>query len=375
MSTPVRLITPTFPPPDEVAADYAAIVASGVFSNGGSFEQRFSAALATWVGPAASVSLVTNATAALELALQAAVGASSNRHRVLVPSFTFAAGPLTVMRAGLEPLFVDVDPETWQPSLADARAALDRHADVAAILLTSTFGVANEAIAEWEDLAHAHSVPLVVDSAAGFGSRYPWGEPLGARGDCEVFSLHATKTLAVGEGGAIVSRNPDLIARVEQLKNFGFDSTRASVVLGTNAKLSELSCAIGLRQLGRLADRLRARQAILVRYRSRLEDLGVVFQPGADSAAIPFVSALLPTAAARDALVAALDAELVQCRIYYNPPVHHHDVFAQHRGQRALPATEDVAARIISLPMADDLADQAIDRVARAASGIALTTR
>ncbi len=364
--TYVRLITPTFPPVAEIAADYAAIVDHGIFTNGGPFEQRFAAALESWIGHGVSVSLVSNATVALELAIQTVLATSAGR-RILVASFTFAAGPLAITRAGFTPLFIDVDLDSWQPSLEDATTALEERSDVGGILLTSTFGVADAAIAAWEALAQRHGLGLIVDSAAGFGSRYPWEEPLGARGDCEVFSLHATKTLAVGEGGAVISRDPAVADAIAQLKNFGFDSTRQSAAVGTNAKLSELSSAIGLRQLARLPDRLRARQAILDRYRSRLEPIGVMFQPGADRAAIPFVSALLPTSEWRDGFVAALGSKLVECRTYYNPPAHRHSVFAAYQSERALSATDDIAARIISLPMADDLSDESIERVVDAA--------
>jgi dTDP-4-amino-4,6-dideoxygalactose transaminase len=364
--TRIRLIKPTFPSVAEIAADYEAIVDKGVFSNGGPFEQRFKESLVAWIGNGVSVSLVSNATAALELAIRAVLGASV-RKRVLVPSFTFAAGPLAVTRGGFTPLFIDIDADTWQPSLADAAAALDDYDDVGGILLTSTFGVANDAIADWERLAQKHGLPLIVDSAAGFGSRYPWGEPLGARGDCEVFSFHATKTLAIGEGGAVVSRDPIVAAAVDQLKNFGFDGNRQSAAVGTNAKLSELSSAIGLRQLASLPDRLRARQMILLSYRMRLESLGVAFQLGADRAAIPFVSARLPTGEWRDGFAAALEDGLVEFRTYYNPPAHRHSVFGERQLERALPATDDIAARIISLPMADDLSHDAIERIADAA--------
>jgi dTDP-4-amino-4,6-dideoxygalactose transaminase len=370
----IRLITPVFPPVAEVAADYDAIVGNGVFSNGGPFERRFAMSLASWIGNGAVVSVVSSATSALELAIQAMLG-SNARKRVLVPSFTFAAGPLAVIRAGFTPLFIDIDANTWQPSMEDAAAALEEHDDVGGILLTSTFGVANEAVADWERLAQGHGLPLIIDSAAGFGSLYPWGEPLGARGDCEVFSLHATKTLAIGEGGAVVSRDPRVAATVDQLKNFGFDNRRQSAAVGTNAKLSELSSAIGMRQLARLPGRLRARQAILAAYRARLEPLGVAFQPGVERAAIPFVSALLPTEEWRDRFVAALENGLVECRTYYNPPAHRHSVFGEWRSDRALPATDDIAARIISLPMADDLSDDAVERVADAAADVLVAGR
>jgi dTDP-4-amino-4,6-dideoxygalactose transaminase len=288
----------------------------------------------------------------------------------VVPSFTFAAGPLAIRRRGLQPRFIDIDPVTWQPSLADAEVALAADNGVGGILLSNSFGVANAEIGAWEDLAHRHGIPLILDSAAGLGSTYPWHEPLGGRGSCEVFSFHATKTLAVGEGGALASRDLDVIAAVDRLKNFGFDGSHQAITAGTNGKLTELAAAIGLRQMEALPDRLRRRRAVFDAYISRLQPLGLEFQPGAERSALAFVSALLPSRAQRDALVAALDGVGVECRMYYKPPVHRHPVFAGLEGIRPLVGTEDLCSRIISLPMADGLDADAVARIGSTAEAI-----
>ena len=215
----------------------------------------------------------------------------AERRIALVPSFTFAAGPLVLRSLGFDIMFVEIDRVSWQPDFNQVRRFLKRRGtDTAGILLTSTFGVANADIASWEELAADHDVPLVVDSAAGFGSRYASGEVLGSRGTCEVFSFHATKVVAIGEGGAISSTNRELIAEIDKKKNFGFDENRESVSPGTNAKLPELSCAIGLRQLDVLAERIAQRQLTFDLYRRQLAPLGFEFQPSAEHAALPFVS-------------------------------------------------------------------------------------
>ena len=235
----VRFLSPTFPPAEQVAADYAAIVARGVFTNSGPLERELSARAAAWVGVDVHATAVSSGTAGLELAIRATFDA--DRPLALVPSFTFAAAPLALRGAGYAAVFVDVDPVTWQPRADDAEAYLaTHHPQVAGIVLAATFGVADEKLAGWERLAARYHLPLVIDSAAGFGAEHDDGPPLGARGTCEVFSLHATKMLAVGEGGLITSRNPELIARLDRMKNFGFDLGRADRQCtsdGTNAKL------------------------------------------------------------------------------------------------------------------------------------------
>src|SRR5207249_2888343 len=113
-----------------------------------------------------------------------------------------------------------------------------------------------------------------------------------------------------------------------QLKNFGFDGSRRSVSLGTNAKLSELAAAIGLRQLQALPSRLGLRQAVFDAYVESLEPIGLGFQPGARDSAMAFVPALLPSRELRDPLMTALEEAGVECRCYYNPPVHGQPVFS-----------------------------------------------
>ncbi|MGA7987264.1 MAG: DegT/DnrJ/EryC1/StrS family aminotransferase [Candidatus Dormiibacterota bacterium] len=367
MKRHVEFLTPTFPASDVIASDYAAIVDRGIYTNGGPVEARFVDALEAWIG-SVHVSVTSSGMTALELAIQALLPAG--RRKVLVPSFTFAAGPLALCRHGLEPLFFDVDAATWQPCIAEAEALLGTRTDVGGVLLTSTFGVANAEIARWEALAEHHNLPLIIDSAAGFGSTYPWDEPLGRRGSCEIFSLHATKTLAVGEGGAIAVRDPELRSTLECLKNFGFDDARQATLMGTNAKLGEFASSIGIRQLDVLRHRVKLRQGVLAAYRMRLEPLGFTFQPGADHAALAFVSALLPTPSHREALTDALRSDGVQCRTYYNPPVHEQPAFASFAAGTSLSATADMSARIVSLPMADHLPEEAIDRIANIAESL-----
>lgn len=349
-----------------MCADYAEICARGIFTNSGPFEHRFVKALEDWIGGGTSVAVVSSCTSGIELAVRATF---LPRYMALAASFTFAAGPLALLACGYQPLFLDIDPISWQPSIVDARQALSERAhEVAGILLTTTFGVADPAIARWEALAAEYGLPLVIDSAAGFGAEYPWRERVGRRGTCEVFSLHATKTLAVGEGGVVSSRDPALVASINLLKNFGFDECRRSVSLGTNAKLPELASAIGIRQLTTLSQRLECRRTTLCTYERYLGPLGIAFQPGAQQSAVAFVSALLPTPVHRDALLASLTASGVECRAYYNPPLHRQPVFASSIAASDLRVTEEIAGRIVSLPMSDEFEPADVRRISEVAA-------
>jgi dTDP-4-amino-4,6-dideoxygalactose transaminase len=360
--TPIPFLSPTFPDPADVALDYAAIVERGIFSNKGPLEVELTSRLERWVGAATKVAVVSSGTAGLYLAVSTTF--RTDRRIAVVPSFTFPAGPLVLRSLGFDIAFVEIDRASWQPDLDQVQRFLgERATDTAGILLTATFGVANADIASWEELAAEHDLPLVVDSAAGFGSRYASGEAVGSRGTCEVFSFHATKVLAVGEAGAVSSSDCELIAEINKRKNFGFDEHRESVSPGTNAKVPELSCAIGLRQLDVLAQRIAQRQVTFDLYRRRLAPLGFEFQPLAEHAALPFVSALSPDGVDRDLLMAALEDDGIGCRCYYNPPVHRQAVFRDAEPVGSLAVTDDFAGSILSLPLSDHFPEQGIARI------------
>ena len=341
--------------------DYAAIHATGVFTNHGPVEERFAAELARWIGNDVAVSVTSSATAAIQLACRALF--RSDRRFVIVASFTAPMGPLAVRWSGYEPVLIDIDRDSWQPDARAARALLaQRDADVAGILLTST-RTADPAIEQWETLAREHEVGLVIDSAPGFGSAYPSGELLGARGDCEIFSFHATKVVAIGEGGAVAARNHAVIEQIDMLKNFGFDDTRRSVTVGLNAKLPELASAMGLRQLEVLDKRLAKRREVLGWYAERLEAFGCELQPGVHASTPTFVSTLLPPQTSRVALGRALDSAGIGWRAYFDPPVHQQPSFAGVRIFGELSVTEEVAGRIISLPLDDEMSTADVDRI------------
>ena len=360
----VPILAQTFPPPEDVARQYAEIVANGIYSNQGPKERQLAREIAAAVGQNSGVCLTSSATAALQLACHAAF--ESDRRFVIVPSFTFAAGPLAARWCGFEIVFFDVDGDTWQPSCESAFEFVAAHRDdVAGILLTQTFGVGTDDIERWELLSAEHDGPLVIDSAAGFGSVYADGRPLGGRGRCEVFSLHATKMLAIGEGGAVTSTDLGLIARLDRLKNFGFDEQRTSVDLGLNAKLDELSAAIGLLQMRRLRERVELRRAVLRRYRELLTPLGLRLQRGAERSAPAFLPATVPEPWLRDRLIARLADEGIECRAYYSPPVHRHAVFADAHIANCLTVTDDLASRMISLPLSDHLSADTVDEIAQ----------
>ena len=373
MPSEIPFIRPTFPGPAELTADIGEIIGANWFTNFGPKERQFAQALGEYLGPDLHVATLANGTLALIAALHATVGYGTQGRFLLMPSFTFAAVPQAAEWVGYRPWFIDIDPDTWQPSASSAQSVLERSRDrVAGIVSTNALGVGNPDIGEWENLAAEWDLPLVVDSAAGFGSAYADGTRIGGRGDCEIFSFHATKPFSIGEGGALASRDARIVAQTNTFQNFGFGESwgstgaRQCMNLGINAKLQEINAAIGIRQLVGLGDRLASRRSVLEHYRSALAPLGLRFHPNAEASSVFCASVCCESAEQKAAVLAGLRENTIQPRDYYNPPLHLHPYFVADRERveaADLTVTEDVCARIVSLPVHDHMAPEDVARV------------
>nr|WP_281372058.1 DegT/DnrJ/EryC1/StrS family aminotransferase [Modestobacter versicolor] len=337
------------------------------FSNGGPCVARLERACADRLGLRHPGVAVNNATSGLMVALRACLGTPEGERRlVAVPSFTFLASVNAVVWAGFEPVFVDIDPADWLPSEASLAELQDRRGQLAGVLQCSTFGTAPSA-ARRASLAAATlalDVPVVVDSAAGFGAVDEDGRPLGDQGDVEVFSFHATKPFAIGEGGLVTSRSSAVLDAVAELINFGFDQTRTVTGhLGINGKMPELSAAMGLAVLDGFDQVLAHRRAAAAWLREELEPVGAAFQAGSAGSTFQFVPVALPTPAARQLLLQKAHDARVEVRSYFDPPMHLVPALAGHPTAGGLPVTESLAQRITGLPMANDLSGASLERI------------
>jgi dTDP-4-amino-4,6-dideoxygalactose transaminase len=363
---PVRFQRPELPAAADVESYLAASRAARWFSNGGPCHERLTSGLVGYLGGDLSIVLTANATLGLMIALRSLLSPDRGGSLVLTPSFTFPATAQAICWAGLRPLWVDVERDGWHVDPAAVDRALALHGEeIAAVLACSTFGTApaREQSAAWEQSCSSAGVPLLVDSAAGFGSRDEHGRALGGQGDAEVFSFHATKPFAIGEGGAVVMRDRELAQRIAELTNFGFNSEReVGSPFGLNAKMSEAHAAIGLAVLDRFDDILAARRTRAEQLKARLEHAGYRFQRGALGSTWQFVPVLAPSAAVRDAVIARAAQAQIEIRTYHEP-LHRLAAFGEFAPAEELPVTESLAPLSLSLPLANDLSVGDCDRV------------
>lgn len=363
----VRFQAPQIPPLADIAVHYARSEAARWFSNSGPCVQELERDCAAYLGLDHPGVAVSNATLGLMVALRACMGRPSKKRRlVAVPSFTFVATVNAIAWAGFEPLFLDIDPASWQPSIDSLERLATSRKSLAGVLFCSTFGTAPSASlrAMWQDFSRSTRTPTVVDSAAGFGAVDERDRCLGDQGMAEVFSFHATKPFAIGEGGLVTSTSAEVLATVRRLTNFGFDAKRnVPGDLGLNAKMSELHGATGLAVLSGFDRVLKNRREAARSLIRHLEPFGVTAQEGHPGSTFQFVPVVMPSKAAREQLLANAPDAGVEVRVYFDPPMHRLSQFKGCPRASDLGITEWLSDHIVALPMANDLADAQIERI------------
>jgi dTDP-4-amino-4,6-dideoxygalactose transaminase len=362
----IRFQSPVLPSVDRVAQYFAASESARRFANSGPCHEQLVDRLQQWFAPRDLHCVpLSSGTDALLLGIAALVDRThEGRDKVLLPSFTFAAVANAVVWAGLRPVFVDVHPKTWHLDATALAAALEELGDrVALVLAASTFGFPPppEQRRAWESLCRDAGVPLLVDSAAGFGAVARDGVPLGGQGDAEIFSFHATKPFAIGEGGLLVTGDADVASRVRRLSNFGFVDQLVGPEVGLNAKLAEWPAATALAVLDRFEEVLATRRGSARAMVIRLAEVGYGVQSDVGDGAWQFVPAVAPSDEIRDRALALAVERNVELRTYYTP-LHTMPAFATAaRGD--LTVTERLGRRMLSLPMANDLTPEDAERV------------
>jgi perosamine synthetase len=327
---------------------------------------EFERAFAARVG-APLASAVSSGTAGLHLALRAAgVG---DGDEVVTSPFSFVASANAALYERARPVFADIDPVTLNLDPDAAAAAVSER--TRALLPVHIFGYPAD-MAAFERLADDHGLAIVEDACEALGAMHADGRAVGARGHPAVFGFYANKQLTTGEGGMITLADPALKERIDSERNQGrapdmgwLDHDR----LGFNYRLSELACALGVAQLGRLEQLLASRARVAERYREALAGIDGLELPCEDAGGVRrgwFVFVIqLPADADCERVVGALAAQGIQSKPYL-PAIHlmsfYRDRFGHREGE--FPVCEDVAARSLALPFFPEMSEGQIARVA-----------
>ena len=231
----------------------------------------------------------------------------------------------------------------------------------------ATFGYDID-LQRYETLSRKFGVPVVVDAAASLGtvSRDGHGFGTGFSG-AVVFSMHATKSFATGEGGIIYSGDDKLVATMRTMCNFGFGLPRNATMPGINAKLSEVGALTGELRLRDYDYIVQRRSDLVSLYRAELPEFG--FQPtGPNRQAHQFASSLLPHEYAhhRSAIQAGLATRGIGTAAYFSPHLAQQDYFKANAKAAQVDVCDDVAARVFSMPLFDGMTEKDVRYVIHA---------
>jgi len=300
---------------------------------------------------------VASGTDALHLALRAAgIGEGDE---VITSPFTFIATAEAISYVGARPVFVDIDPETFNIDVNLLEAALtDR---TRAILPVHLFGQPADLKPIWE-LCNRYGLRLIEDCAQSFGAAYG-GRMTGAWGDLGCFSFFPSKNLGCyGDGGMIVTDSDEMAEAVRVLRNHGSRQRYHHSVIGYNSRLDELQAVVLRVKLRHIEtyNILRRKNAHL--YTSRLSGTAVL-PPVEDGKGVHVYHQYTILADSREAIQNALGAAGIASAVYYPIPLHRQEVYREFYADRSYPVSEDVAARVLSLPMYPELTGSQIDRV------------
>jgi dTDP-4-amino-4,6-dideoxygalactose transaminase len=317
--------------------------------------KAFEAAFAAFCGTSHCIG-VANGTDALELALRA-VGVVRGV-RVVTVANAGGYASTAILAIGAVPVYVDIDPHSL---LLDVRRLDELRERPAALVVTHLYGrmADMDAIAGW---ARRSGIPVVEDCAQAHGATRN-GRRAGAHGDAGCYSFYPTKNLgALGDGGAIVTHDPDVARRVKALHQYGWSSKyHADIAGGRNSRLDELQAAILSTKLPHVDEWTTRRRAIVAHYREGLNNERIRPPPATDDDDVAHLCVV--QVADREPLRAHLARHGIGHDVHYPVPDHRQPAFQAASPDSSLPVTERAAREVLSLPCFPEMTDAEVDEV------------
>jgi perosamine synthetase len=337
----------------------------------GPFVSEFESRIAAYLGVEEAV-VVNSGTSALVCALEAhGIGPGDE---VIVPSFTFIATANAVELVGAQPVFADIERDTYG---LDPEAVQDQVTpDTAAVIPVHLYGGACR-IGELTTVAEEYDIAVIEDAAEAMGARTDEGM-LGTIGDAGVLSFCQNKIISTGEGGAVVTDDPAVAARARRFRSHGraaedyFYSGESGqyVDVGGNLRLSDLSAGLGCAQIERIEELVGGRRRAADAYTEQFEQVPHAEPDTVDVGrhVYQLYTVTFDECVDRATVVATLEEHGISAKPYWDTPVHlttrYREAYGYEPGH--LPVTEDVAERVLSLPIHPNITTEEIDRVVTA---------
>lgn len=352
---------PSLPPLEEFIPYLHKIWHNKILTNNGPFHQELEAVLCQCLG-VDHISLFTNGTIALVTALQALRVSGE----VITTPYSFVATAHSLLWNNLKPVFVDIDPVSYNLDPSKIEAAITP--ETSAILPVHCYGNPCD-VEAIKKIADTYGLKVIYDAAHAFGVRYK-GQSVLRYGDLSVLSFHATKVFNTFEGGAIIAPDAETKQRIDFLKNFGFADEVTVTAPGINGKMSEVNAAFGLVQLRHVASAIARRKEVEAWYRMGLSDIpGVLCAPLAcDTEGNGSYFPIMVTdryLITRDALYELLKREGFFGRRYFFPLISNMPMYRTMSSASAenLKVANRLADQVLCLPIYPDLDRGSVDAI------------
>ncbi len=308
---------------------------------------------------------VASGTDALHLALAAAgIGPDDE---VITSPFTFIATAEAIRYVGATPVFVDIEPGSFNIDPAQLERAITPRSK--AILPVHLFGQPADMTAI-EAICKKHNLLLIEDCAQSFGAAID-GRMTGSIGLAGCFSFFPSKNLGCyGDGGMVTTNSAELAEQLRILRNHGSKVRYHHSVIGYNSRLDELQAVILRAKLPHIDAYNSGRRRVAQRYSQQLAG-SLLTPPFEDNKGVHVYHQYTCLTDKRDAVMAALTAAGIASAVYYPIPLHRQEVFAAECKGVVLPVTESVAARCMSLPVYPEMTDAQVDEVVRVVKSVA----
>lgn len=326
----------------------------------GRWVAQFERAFGAYVGARHAVA-TSSGTTALMVALEAAEVPLGSR--VVTTPLTFGATAHSIVHRGAHPVFVDIDPATYNLDPARVAEALERIPDVRALVVVHLYGLPAP-LAPLLDLATRYGLTVIEDAAQAHGARYR-GRHVGTFGSAGAFSFYPSKNVTTGEGGIVVTDDPDLAQRARRLVDGGQSDPYVYEAVGYNFRMTEVAGALGVGQLEHLEERLARRRSNAQRLTRGLEDLDWLVVPTEPPDCIhAYHQYTIRVPGVRDRLRRHLEERGIATRVYYPVPLHQTPAYRRlGYGDVRCPEAERAAAEVLSLPVHPALGDDEVDRI------------
>jgi dTDP-4-amino-4,6-dideoxygalactose transaminase len=328
----------------------------GWLTNSGPLVNELEARLCAYLGMP-HVLLLNNGTIALQIALKAL----DIKGEVITTPFSYVATTSSISWEGSKPVFVDIDPETLNLDPTKVEAAITPNTK--AILATHVYGnpCDIEAIGA---IAKKHNLKVIYDAAHAFGTQYK-GKSLYAYGDIATASFHATKLFHTIEGGAVLTNDDALAAKMALLRNFGHTSPYSFDGAGINGKTSEFHAAMGLLVLNDIEQIIAKRKELSDRYTEKLAGTSLtrptIFGKNNTTYNYAYYPVLFPNEQLLLEVMTNLEKHQIYTRRYFFPSLN----TINYVDQVPCPVSEDVCTRVLCLPLYYTLTIEEVDLITR----------